>query len=236
LINGWPCADPRKVLFAGVGSCFPPGDFEAEQVRLAGELARRSFASPIIRTEIRGFPSAACPASFLLRDASAAKDLRLANLMPGGGHYPDFAPLDVTAWRSLERPVSDELRALGFRFVAHTVAEWNLARDLGWPPSDTLCFDRVEDYLAVYSRASHYVGNRMHGAVVTVGGGGRALAIGYDSRLDMVRRAGGGAIRPSDLDLASVRAFAALSPSGPPAFLAVDRSFVRSQLSTFAKQ
>lgn len=192
LINGWLCAEPRKVMALGVGDCWPLNDpnqhteWEAQAARAKEKMfaiVARSFG---VRNTIRGV----CPATWILRP-KRERPLRLVNFMPLGAHYPDFDRRGAELWRACQPTFAGLLRELGFEFVAHTAQEQTLAQMLGWEESRIHVFDNAEDYIDLYERAQIYIGNRVHGGLVLCGGPAAVTVFGNDTRLHAVTCAGG---------------------------------------------
>lgn len=215
LVNGWPGRDPRKVLAFGVGDCYAlPRDDAHLRARLS-ELKAKVWGTSIrFAFDTDDARLGVCPASWVLLDRPEKATRKLCNFMFDGGHYPDFAERASEHWAAMARFIARELEERGFEFVAHSDEEVRLANN--WFPPDRIIFaDTIEPYLDAYASASHYFGNRMHGAVVLAGRMARSMAVGYDSRLEMVQRAGCVARKPSRLSLQDVIDFAESIPSVP---------------------
>lgn len=181
LLNGWLCKEPRKVLALGVGDCFALPTPEAELLRLY-ELARRRVYELTVRSRTRA-PFGACPATWVLLDRPEVPTLKLSNLMKRGAHYPDFDLPAAAAWEAKLVSTAAMLRAADFYFVAHTLEEARLAAELGWSSARILLATTISSYLAIYSRALVYYGNRIHGALVLASRPATAVAVGLDSRI-----------------------------------------------------
>jgi hypothetical protein len=193
VLKGWPGRDPKKVLALGVGTCYP---LPRDEAHLANTL--RLAAARCWRVSLRcGADTdkallSVCPATWSLVERQERPKRRLCNFMPKGGHYPEYN-LEADFWKKVFEWVAIKLRFAGFDFVAHTEQEKNLALAMDWPANRIVYAETVEPYLDAYASASHYFGNRMHGAAILCGRKAKVLAVGYDSRLGMVTRAGGGA-------------------------------------------
>jgi hypothetical protein len=209
VINGWPGRDPRKIAALGVGACYSlPRDDAHVHARLAdlkskvwGTSLRFAFDTDAARLGV-------CPASWVLLDRPGKATRKLCNFMPSGGHYKELAPFEFEAWHAMAGLAAHCLRERGFDFIAHTAIERKWSRMLGWPADRIIYAETVEPYLEAYASASHYFGNRMHGAVILAGRNANALAVGYDSRLRMVSRVACDACMPSELSLRDVINFA----------------------------
>lgn len=212
VLNGWPSADRRRLLALGVGTCCPPNELD-QMPALIGRAAAECWRV-VLRDEANTADAlhSVCPSTWLLAERPEKPRRKLCNVMVGGGHYPQMHFGEFAIWGRLFPAVLELLRSSGFEFVAHSAQERDLATSLGWDGARIIFADTIEPYLAAYAGASHYIGNRMHGAAVLAGRMARTMAIGYDSRLGMVRRAGGEARLPSELSLRDVMTFAESQP------------------------
>jgi hypothetical protein len=214
VINGWPGRDPRKIAAFGVGDCYAlPRDDAHIHARLAdlkskvwGTSLRFAFDTDAARLGV-------CPASWVLLDRPEKPTRKLCNFMPDGGHYKELSPFEFEVWHAMAGLMAHSLRERGFEFVAHTAIERKWAMLLGWPSERIIYADTIEPYLEAYASASHYFGNRMHGAVILAGREARSMAVGYDSRLAMVARTWGDVFTPSQLSLQDVIEFADSRPA-----------------------
>lgn len=193
------------------------------EARAFGALARVYPRDPSIN-RICGmdWETVPCPSVFALDPASRPK-LKLCNLMPGGGHWPKYGPREAAAFGNLVRPLAGELIRRGFTFIAHHQSEQAFAHSMDFPG-----IVRERDPAALlehYSRCTCYVGNRVHGALPAIGAGGRALCIGYDSRIETVRHVGGEAWLPSATTVARLGAW--IDAGAMPAF---DREAERERM------
>jgi hypothetical protein len=211
ILGGWPGRDRRKIAALGVGDCYAlPRDDAHLRARLSDLKAKTFSASVRFAFDTDDVQLGVCPASWVLLDRPEKPTRKLCNLMPnGGGHYADMAPLEANLWGALLPSVAKVLIEHDFEFIAHTVTEYELAREHGWPYERVTLADNPEPYLATYASASHYFGNRMHGATILACRNANALAVGYDSRLKMVSRVWLDACQPSELSLRAVADFAA---------------------------
>lgn len=180
LINGWLCADPRRVFALGVGHCYPLGfHYQPAVEELRAKLARR-----VAGITTREGPWEFCPSSWYFLGQRGEKSERsLANLMPDGGHYPEWAPEEAYQWKKNLPDLARSLRSAGFEFVAHTRAEYELARTLAWEPREIVYSFDLAPYLEAYRDVTRYVGNRVHGAIATASQGRFSAVYGLDSRM-----------------------------------------------------
>jgi len=142
-----------------------------------------------------------CP-SVLALPQDKEKDLKLANFMPGGGHYPGLARKASEEMEKRMPDLAKRLIAADWHFAAHRVAEEELALKLGWPKEriHTWKYDGSRGTLInAYARCSKYFGNRIHGAIMSRAAGAQAAVIAYDTRLAAVWSLGGYAFTPFDL-------------------------------------
>lgn len=208
VLNGAPSASRRDLLALGVGSCCPLSDV-GQMPDFILKAATECW-KVVLRDEADTADAlhSVCPSTWLLVDRPEKPRRKLCNVMVGGGHYPQMHLAEMALWGRMFPAVLDVLHAHNFDFVAHTAQERDLALSMGWESQRIVYAETIEPYLEAYASASHYIGNRMHGAVVLAGRMARTMAIGYDSRLSMVRRAGGDARLPSELSMRDVLAFA----------------------------
>lgn len=200
-MDGWLFKDPRKVLILGVGNALGETVADLEGYEDAIEFVRSKCWRLVTRQKISDdlrIPVSCCPSIFALAGEQGSGTTRICNLMPDGTHDGFLNPAECDAWHKVVSQVSDELRVNGFRFVCHKCDEGDFARSLGW--KDEEIFHKpntAEEYLPFYRKAECYVGNRVHGAMLTIGLRRPALLIGYDSRVQMVREAFGEVLLPS---------------------------------------
>lgn len=204
LFDGPVTRDRKKFIALGVGDMIGPAGLHNHGLYIEGlmQLINSAFAVTT-RNPILSHPAlidSICPSLFVLDGPCEAilqrETLRLCNIMPAGGHEPHFAPDEVELWSRNFPRLAEDWKKNGFHFVAHHRKEAALAKDLGF---DHIHFyETPEAYIRLYQSCVEYVGNRMHGAMMALKAGARACAIGYDSRLNMVRQVGGQAMLPSE--------------------------------------
>jgi hypothetical protein len=219
LIKGWLCKEPRRVMALGVGTCYRSTRGDKMNVGNYYERTREALAKMwrVVMRHPSPFPqviSSVCPAAWLLSKVriEPKKRLRLANFMPGGGHYAKQCEFEATMWEAMETRIAGTLIGDKFAAVAHTKREEEHARKLGF--TDVHRFDDVFEYLGLYEQAELYFGNRMHGAVVLAGAQeAAAFAVGYDSRIGMVTHAGLRGCAPSELRLDELLWFTGYKPN-----------------------
>lgn len=209
VLRGWPGRDKRKLLALGVGDCYSlPRNEESLQTEIVHAKAAcwRVTVRSAVHTDFALL--SVCPATWSLVDRPERPKRKLCNFMLDGGHYPDLNAGEAGIWCNMRTQLAYDLGRCGFEFVAHSKEELDYARFLHWPASRIVYAETIEPYLDAYASASHYFGNRMHGAAILCGRKAKVLAVGFDSRLGMVTRAGGEARTPSQLSVADVVAFA----------------------------
>lgn len=208
-INGWLFKERSKVLILGVGSALGKAPHDKTKYFDAIETVRQKCWKLVTRQKVvpdDRIPVSCCPSVFALAGDTTVKTLRLCNLMPDGAHDSFLNEEESSVWRKIAPAVSETLKSMGFELVCHAQFEDVFAETLGWPKAK-IHFkpETAEDYLPLYAKAQCYVGNRMHGAMLAIGAGSPAMAIGYDSRLGMVSYAGGRTVIPSNLSVSAIR-------------------------------
>ena len=209
IMRGWPSACRENFLIMGVGHVFVDRILSLlDYVAAIQESIDRAWRV-VVREPILDHPrivDSVCPSAFCLFDQENKRELRLCNLMKGGGHFGYLTP-DGEAWDAGLQRLSDLLRSRDFYFIAHNTAERDLAFRLSWPAERVFLPSSARDYLALYSRTARYFGNRLHGAAVAASTGAPVWAVSHDSRLGMVRRLGGRATRTPEATLDAVAAW-----------------------------
>lgn len=202
-MDGWLFKDKTKVLILGVGSAIGEKPYDEKQYLAAIELVKSKCWKLVTRQKIVDDPEiqvSCCPSVFALAGNTTPKISRLCNLMPEGAHDALMNEEEAKTWRQVAGEFSRILQSLDFEIVSHSLEEDEFIKSLNWPKCAVhLKPEKSEDYFPIYSRAQVYIGNRLHGAVLTIGAEGRALAIGYDSRLGMVSYVGGTVMKPSQV-------------------------------------
>lgn len=238
-LTGWIAADPRRFLIIGAGSFarWPGERGISDPIALheaAADVLRsawRVYARDPVVAEITGhqIECLPCPAVFAPpRLTPICPGASVCNLMPDGGHYPDFGPQQRDAWVARLPGVARVLRDAGFIFAAHTNGEHDFARSLGWRRDRIVTDSRDPSHLlSLYAGCVRYFGNRVHGGIAARGAGADVWSVGYDSRQEAVRLCGGRATAPADLDLGELTAWAAADPVAKP--FDFDREFQRQR-------
>ncbi len=210
--------NPRVFMVVGAGSFFPwekkitpwrSGDLKNAAIKL-NEVCWKLYARDKIVPQVTGidFEVCVCPAAFAV-DPTKEKTLKVCNFMPDGAHYRKFGERESARWRDILPKISEICRNNGFVVSAHSADEYALAKKLGWPD------ERIYKYVSgkpelvadVYSRATCYVGNRVHGAICAAAAGAEVISIGYDTRQEAVKLSGATCLRPSEVDLNRIEAF-----------------------------
>lgn len=207
-VNGWLFKEKNKVLILAVGDVVGKTLHDEVQyytsIRFVKEKCWELWTrNPVSRD--KEIQVCCCPSVFALNGFSGTQSKRLCNLMPDGAHDSIMDEKEASIWKEKVGRFSGFLMGLDFEFVSHALFEEEFAQSLGWPNNRLHRRPKVaEDYFPIYSKASMFIGNRIHGAMLTVGAGGKALAIGYDSRLGMASYVGASVMRPSELSESAV--------------------------------
>lgn len=203
-INGWLFRDRNKVLVLGVGDVIGASIYNKSAYDQAIAAVKAKCWSLVTRNKITEDPEiqlACCPSVFALAGDKTQKTLRLCNLMPDGAHDAFLNENEASVWRGKVKAFSKLLQDLGFEIVCHANLEDEFVDSLGWPKNRIHYKpSTAEAYLPIYSKTAMYIGNRLHGAMLAVGSGAAAMAIGYDSRLGMVAYVRGVVVYPSALN------------------------------------
>lgn len=203
IFNSWPTRDPSRFLAIGVGDVFSsePANMDRyfravrEVIGKAAAVTTRNSLPHIPHSTSFGIRRSVCPASFVNLGLGINRPYKLCNFMPDGAHDRHFNPEEADIWKIRAPVIAKQLIEQGFLSICHTPSEVEYATELGF--TEAMHFETADEYAAAYSLCDTYIGNRMHGAVIVLGGGGSALAIGYDSRMKMVAELGGTACTPS---------------------------------------
>jgi hypothetical protein len=202
------------VIFAGMGSCFGYESypdklltkngadvFRDVKEKLVNRAASFYARSPLLNKLLGGCNVSPCPSIFVPKTCpDRLKDLQICNIMPGGAHYAFLGQGQYKEWEAKRTELSEVLHNAGFHFVAHSWPEWGFARASGWPEERiSFCYQSTGSFLDVYSRAAVYVGNRVHGSIVSRSFGAPAVCIGYDTRLEAAKLAGARVVTPEEL-------------------------------------
>lgn len=210
IFRGWPSQNKSRFAIVGVGDVFSKPPVNQDRYERSVIEAKKSAAFITTRATVpyvsdntrNGIIDSVCPAAFVNYGRNAEKTLRIFNIMPFGAHDTHFNLFEAGYHAASCIGLVERLSGDGFIFIPHNTAELQLATELqeklGRFP--TLVPRNLQEYVDAYAKCSEYIGNRMHGAVITLGGGGAACAIGYDSRVNMVTRLGGVRIPPSASD------------------------------------
>lgn len=201
--ESWISADHRKLLALGVGHVLvsEPHDIRRYAASI-NEVVRKTYAV-VTREPIIDHPKiidSVCPSAYAVADSTSNDKKRFCNFMVGSSHFGHLreAQPEVECWHAKVQRISDQMRNAGFKFVAHNNHELILSRHLGW--SEAYYFRSAQEYLNLYADAQCYFGNRVHGAAVCAAIGAPSLCVGNDSRIGLVTRLGGLALKPSELE------------------------------------
>lgn len=199
LIRGWPSEDKRRFLVLGAGSAtgakMPDPDAYLDAIKW---VIGRSWAVTTRQTVV-DWPfliQSICPAAFSVVPSGRPRTRKLANFMRNGAHDVHFDPDQADEWRRRAPDLAAWAIREGFEAIAHDEDEACWARELGF--REVLNPEWGRDYLPIYRDCSVYVGNRLHGAMAVAAAGGKACAIGYDSRIRMLDRFNVLQLRPTE--------------------------------------
>jgi hypothetical protein len=159
--------------------------------------------------------SSICPASFAVQEPKEPK-YKLCNLMFEGAHDRHFNLKEADIWKIHLQTIAEFCKLNDFYFIEHaSKPHCEDGEKLGWSKDKIIRFNTAEEYLDIYAQAECFFGNRLHGALVTASLGRPSLAIGYDSRIEMVKKIGGKVKLPSELELSDIKDLLK-SPHNPP--------------------
>lgn len=224
MVDGWLAKRHQHLMWYAVGTYIPesqPKPDEWKTLRSKGrEMVDRSWGfyprdKYVGRALDLDLTTVWCPSVFATRDYMAAPSLKLATVMPDGGHYGFMDEHQAAAWRQKLPGVVDVLKRAGFAVVCHDQADYLFAVKCGFKSLLVYSHD-PRHLLDHYGRCRMYFGNRIHGALPARAVGADAVWCGYDTRHDMVDRVGGRWIRPSDLNVDALRAWATQEPPASP--------------------
>jgi glycosyltransferase involved in cell wall biosynthesis/ADP-heptose:LPS heptosyltransferase/predicted O-methyltransferase YrrM len=214
LMLGWPSERKNDFMVLGAGSFFhwkkkPETITDKEEfIKSAEDVLARSYyvtARSKVVSEVTGkpIPAMVCPAVFSIIGHKRSHELKLANIMPRGGHYTIFGPEEVKIWDEKKSKISEILQENGFTYAAHNEEELQFAQKCGWKTIVSYNGD-PEELLEYYGKCGKYFGNRVHGAIIARGNDADVWSVGYDSRQEAVRLAGAKVTRPSELDIEEI--------------------------------
>lgn len=189
IMRGWVSDVRRKFLVLGAGPVAGAAGYKdpVELNAAVAETCTRAWAvtsrQPIAAP---GVIESICPAAFAIRESHNPKWRHLCNFMPEGAHYAHFDPRAAEEWQRILPHVASELRDT-YDFVAHSPDEVKLAKMLGWRAPRIHFPKTPESLLMLYDETRRFFGNRLHGAMAVAASGGTAVAVGYDSRMEMLR-------------------------------------------------
>lgn len=192
IMGGWPSAEKRRFLILGAGPANGNEMRDAESYIDAIKWSIGRSWAVTTRSPVVDWPyslTSICPAAFAVdasRRGGPSRFPKLMNLMQHGAHDDHFDRIEAAEWRRRLPEVAAWGIRDGFAAIAHDDAERELAEGLGF--ETVLRPESIDEYLEIYATARIYVGNRLHGAMATAAAGGKAAAIGYDSRIRMLDR------------------------------------------------
>jgi hypothetical protein len=195
ITDSWITRDRKRCIAIGLGNCIGVKITSPLRYAEAIETIVRRFSFVSVRSPVIYHPDLherVCPALFAIpRSKPADRFLRLVNMLPFGGHYPNMMPRASAAWQGYKQNISLAMQVNGFRFIAHSINDRDEAKRLGWMPDEILGpYNNPRDLLANYAVCSRYFGNRIHGAIVAASAGADVLCVGTDSRIMSAQSAG----------------------------------------------
>lgn len=134
----------------------------------------------------RGLTTLPCPAVYAIEGVSPIFHNFVCNLMTDGCHYAELAPQIACDWNNQLSVMAKELLDQSAYFAAHNQIEVELAKLHGFEAD----YNGHDELLAHLVGAKRYVGNRIHGAIVSAAAGAESVCYGYDLRLRAVEIAG----------------------------------------------
>lgn len=211
IMNGWVSERKKDFLILGVGSVIGSDgikDLKAfkDAVRIA---IYRSFKVTVRdgshQCDNELIPSV-CPSIFAIEKASEPL-LRLCNIMPDGAHDKHFNPDEAAIWKEKMKLINNFFLDNDFYFICHSNKDVLIEdpESLGWQPERIIRFYEAEEYVNIYSHAQCFIGNRVHGALLTGSLGRPSLAIGYDSRLLMLENFNVQCCYPSEIFISDLK-------------------------------
>lgn len=227
MVGGWTSRVKNNFCVLGAGSFQDWSDINrgldrASMSRSAKDLSDNSFVvtarDPIVNNICNSsFPTLVCPAIFSTADKQKTESIKGCNLMPNGAHYDVFNPSEGNTWRSIQEDISHILISNGFKFFAHSDIELNHAISLGWKTEDIISYegDPIK-MLEHYRNVDMFLGNRVHGCIVSRANGADVISCGYDSRQEAVKLSGAKAFLPSEIDLSMLSKWASSEPKEKP--------------------
>lgn len=208
-LTGWLSAD-RKMIISGFGVAISPGnpwqmvqpDYTIAKIkrelfsRCRSVYCRQTYGANLF--DVAGLY---CPAVFSGMDLPLQpKTLKLFNGCHKGGHWPWLSPSEHQIWKNNMIALTKMAQEHGFEFIAHNESEKQYALEVGWPKAKVIdYYDDPQRMLKTYSCCHRYLGNRIHGAIVSRSFGAQVRCINYDSRLEAIRLVGGEALFPSEM-------------------------------------
>ncbi len=201
-------ADHIPILNLAAGSCYPWEKIPAttadliEQDRLFIEKITKACALTMVRDplskslldemnlEVHQEVCSAFLAARRYQKPTAKPQFVFFNYMKGGGHFDFGQQIDADQWEQTMRTVIEQVRKKHpVAFICHNKLEFDLAGEMF---SDVPRFlpRTVEEYFNLASLGLTGVFNRMHAAVAFGGLGIPSIAVGADTRMNMVRELG----------------------------------------------
>lgn len=200
----WPKErkDDLLILGAGIVDTIYPADI-FDQIKVASDRAFHVQCRcniPIGIYNAENISVSMCPGIFpTWQQHAETRDNDYINLMSNGGHWAeDLAPDIAKYWRLVKLPMLVKQFCNQRLFVAHNEAEYQFAQQLGWKEEYIRWPKNADDMIAIYGKARSYIGNRVHGAIASLGAFAEVLWYGFDLRGYEVAMCGGTALKLND--------------------------------------
>lgn len=197
----------KPILNLGGGACYPvercPETLMGHPDETFIRLMLRTASATTVRDRIAkkllnslGYSTShlCCPAILAAQTfVTPSEPTRrvLINYMRGGGHYDWDQTIDANAWEETMCIVVTTLRSQGWDplVIAHNHTELTHASTL-WPELPRVLPANSREYFTIARDAAFGVFNRLHACVAVAGLGVPSIAIGTDTRNQMVETLG----------------------------------------------
>lgn len=220
MFSGFPSRRKKDFLILGAGHVIGKDGLK-DPIRFGcaiQEAIDKSFAITT-RSHIIDHPKlidSICPAAFAITKSEQPK-YRFCNFMTDGAHDKFFNPEEAEIWKSKVKELSDFCLENDFYFIEHESpnvgSRHENPEELGWPKERIFRFETAEEYLPIYAQSAYYFGNRLHGALLVAALERPAFGIGYESRLEMIKLTNAIAVKPSEVNVGTIKFLLTLKPT-----------------------